>query len=175
MQKELKVKSVKDIKEKFDKSTVIILTDYKGLTMKQLSKLRKQLRPLDAEYRVLKNTLISRAIKEKAYDGIDPLLSGSTAILFGYKDQVLPAKALSTFIKENEARPGIKGGLLEGKMIDTKTVNALAKLPSREVLLAKVLGGMQAPITNFVVDCKGIINKFVIALNAIKEKKEAQK
>ena len=170
MQKELKIKSVKDIKEKFDKSKVVILTDYKGLTMAQLSKLRRKLRTIDAEYKVFKNTLILRAIKGKSYDGIDPLLTGSTAILFGYKDQVVPAKVLSEFIKENE-KPGIKGGLLDGKVIDTKTITMLAKLPSREVLLGRVVGTMKAPITNFVLDCKGILNKFVYALSAIRDKK----
>jgi len=170
MQKELKIKLVKDIKEKFDKSKVVILTDYKGLTMSQLSKLRRKLRTIDAEYKVFKNTLISRAIKDKSYDGIDPLLTGSTAILFGYKDQVAPTKVLSEFIKENE-KPGIKGGLLDGKVIDTKTITMLAKLPSREVLLGRVVGTMKAPITNFVLDCKGILNKFVYALSAIRDKK----
>jgi large subunit ribosomal protein L10 len=172
MQKEMKIRSVKSIKEKFDKSKVIILTDYKGLTMSQLSKLRKKLRPIDAEYKVFKNTLISRAIKDKAYDGIDALLTGSTAILFGYDDQVAPTKALSEFIKENE-KLSIKGGLLDGKVIDTKTITMLAKLPSREVLLGKVVGTMKAPITNFVLDCKGILNKFVYALSAIRDKKPA--
>jgi len=170
MQKELKIKLVKDIKEKFDKSKVVILTDYKGLTMSQLSKLRRKLRTIDAEYKVFKNTLISRAIKDKSYDGMDPLLTGSTAILFGYKDQVAPTKVLSEFIKENE-KPGIKGGLLDGKVIDTKTITMLAKLPSREVLLGRVVGTMKAPITNFVLDCKGILNKFVYALSAIRDKK----
>ena len=120
--------------------------------------------------KVFKNTLISRAIKDKAYDGIDPLLTGSTAILFGYEDQVTPTKVLSEFIKENE-KPGIKGGLLDGKVIDTKTITMLAKLPSREVLLGRVVGTMKAPITNFVLDCKGILNKFVYALSAIRDKK----
>ena len=171
MQKELKIRSVKDIKEKFEKSKVVILTDYKGLTMFQMSNLRKKLRPIDAEFKVFKNTLISRAIKDKSYDGIDPLLIGSTAIVFGYKDQLAPTKVLIEFIKENE-KLGIKGGLLEGKFIDTKTISALAKLPSREVLLGRVVGTMKAPITNFVLDCKGILSKFVFALNAIKAKKQ---
>jgi large subunit ribosomal protein L10 len=170
MQKEAKTRSVKEIQEKFEKSSVIILTDYRGLTMSQMSKLRKKLRPLDAEFRVFKNTLISRAIKDKSYDGIDPLLTGTTAVVFGYKDQVAPTKILSEFIKENE-KPSVKGGLLEGKLIDTKTISALAKLPSREVLLAKVMGTMKAPVTNFVLDCKGILNKFVYALSAIRDKK----
>jgi large subunit ribosomal protein L10 len=138
--------------------------------MAQMTKLRKKLRPIDAEFKVFKNTLISRAIKDKSYDGIDPLLAGPTAIVFGYKDQVAPTKILSDFIKENE-KPSVKGGLLEGKLIDTKTVAALAKLPSRDVLLAKVMGTMKAPVTNFVLDCKGIINKFVYALSAIRDKK----
>lgn len=172
MQRQLKEKAVKEIQEKFDKSTLVILTDYKGLTMEQMSALRKKLRPLDAEYRVLKNTLVNLAVKDKAFEGIDKLLAGSTAILFGYKDQVMPTKALSEFMKEHE-KLSIKGGVLEGKVIDTKMITTLSKLPSREVLIAKVLGGMKAPITNLVFDLKGIINKFVFALRAIKDKKQS--
>jgi len=171
MKKTLKEKAVKDIKDKFDKSKVVIFTDYKGLTMFQLSALRRKLRPLDAEYKVLKNTYITRAVKEKAFEGIEKLLIGPTAILFGYKDQVMPAKVLSEFIKENE-KLNIKGGVLEGKLIEPRIITALSKLPSREVLIAKVLGGMKAPITNLVFDLKGMINKFVFALNAIKVKKQ---
>ena len=170
MQKEQKAISVKNIKDKFDKSKVVILTDYKGLNMSQMSTLRKKLRPIEAEFRVFKNTLIARAIKDKSYDGIDPLLNGSTAVVFGYNDQVAPTKVLFEFIKANE-KPIVKGGVLEGKIIDLATVTALSKLPSREVLLGRVVGTMKAPITNFVLDCKGIINKFVFALNAIKDKK----
>ncbi len=172
MQKELKIRSVKDIKEKFEKSKVIVLTDFKGLTMSQMTTLRKKLKPIDAEFKVYKNTLISRAIKDKAYDGIDPLLTGSTAIVFGYSDQLAPTKVISQFMKENE-KLSVKGGLLDGKFIDPKTISVLAKLPSREVLLAKLLGTMKAPITNFVLDCKGILTKFVIALSAIKDKKNS--
>jgi len=170
MQKELKKKTVKNIKERFDKSTVVILTDFAGLTMEQMTKLRKKLRPIEAEFKVFKNTLISLAVKDKGIDGIEKLLTGSTALVFGYKDQVQPTKTVSDFMKENE-KLTIKGGFLDGKLIDTKTISALSKLPSREVLLAKVAGGMKAPITNFVLDCKAIINKFVIAVNAVKEKK----
>ncbi len=170
MLKELKKKTVKTIKEKFDKSSVVILTDYSGLTMAQLTKLRKKLRPSEAEFKVFKNTLITLAVKDMSLEGIDKLLKGSTAVVFGYKDQVQPTKALSDFIKENE-KLSIKGGLLDGNLIDIKTISALSKLPSREVLLAKVAGGMKAPITNFVLDCKAIITKFAIAVNAVKEKK----
>ena len=109
----------------------------------------------------------------KSFEGIEKLLTGSTALLFGYKDQVMPTKVLAAFMKENE-KLSIKGGILDGKLIDTKTVTMLSKLPSKEVLLAKVFGGMKAPITNLVFDLKGIINKFVYALSAIKDSKEKQ-
>jgi large subunit ribosomal protein L10 len=170
MDKKTKEKTVKDIKDRFEKSKVTILTDYKGLTMAQMSGLRRKLRPLEAEYKVYKNTLILRAVKDKEYSGIDSLLAGSTAILFGYGDQVLPAKILAQFMKESE-KLSIKGGVLDGKLIDTKTISMLSKLPSKEVLIAKVLGGMKAPITNLVFDLKGIINKFVYALAAVRDKK----
>lgn len=171
MEKQKKKEVIKDIKVKLEKSSVVILTEYKGMTMSQLSVLRKKMRPIDAEYKVLKNTLISLALKDKPYDGIDKLLTGPTAVLFGYKDQVMPTKVLTEFMKTNE-KLTIKGGILDGKLIDTKIITALSKLPSREVLIAKVLGGMKAPITNLVFDLKGILSKFVYALSAIKDKKQ---
>ena len=173
MEKTLKKQVVEEIKEKLGNSKVIILTDYKGLNVAQITKLRKKLRKIDAEYVVFKNTLTGIAAKEKSISGIEGLLTGPTAILFGYKDPVMPAKILSEFIKENE-KPSIKGGFFDGNMVDTKMIIALAKLPSREVLLAKVAGGFQAPIYNFVSDLQGIIRKFVYAVNAIKDKKAKQ-
>jgi len=170
MNKQQKSLAVDKIKDKFEKSKVIILTDYKGLTMEKLTALRKQLKPLNAEYKVLKNTLITRAVKDRSFDGIDKLLTGSTAILFGYGDQVMPAKTLAKFMKDNE-KLNIKGGVLDGKLIDTNTITMLSKLPSREMLIAKALGGMKAPITNLVFDLKGIISKLVYALQAIEKKK----
>ena len=171
MEKQKKKAVIKDIKEKLEKSSVVILTDYKGMTMSQLSVLRKKMRPIDAEYKILKNTLISLALKDKPFEGIDKLLTGPTAVLFGYKDQVMPTKVLTEFMKGNE-KLTIKGGILDGKLIDTKIITALSKLPSREVLISKVLGGMKAPITNLVYDLKGILSKFVYALSAIKDKKQ---
>lgn len=171
MEKQKKKAVIKDIKEKLEKSSLVILTDYKGMTMSQLSVLRKKMRPIDAEYKILKNTLISLALKDKPFEGIDKLLTGPTAVLFGYKDQVMPTKVLTEFMKGNE-KLTIKGGILDGKLIDTKIISALSKLPSREVLIAKVLGGMKAPITNLVFDLKGILSKFVYALSAIKDKKQ---
>jgi large subunit ribosomal protein L10 len=171
--REEKITAVKEIKEKFEKSKVVILTDYKGLTMSQLTSLRKKLRPLDAEYTVYKNTLINIATKDKSLDGFNSLLSGSTAILFGYNDQAAPAKILAKFIVDNE-KPVIKGGLLDGLVIDQKMISTLAKLPSREVLLSKVIGGMQAPIYNFVSTTQGILRKFVYAVKAVKDKKASE-
>ena len=170
MLKTQKKQAVKTIKEKFDKSSVVVLTEYKGLTMEKLSALRKKLRPIDAEYRVLKNTLVSIALKDKSFEGMDKILSGPTAVLFGYKDQVMPTKVLADFMKENE-KLGIKGGILDGKLVDTKVINMLSRLPSREVLIAKVVYGMKAPITNFVLDLKQMLSKLVIALSAIKDKR----
>jgi large subunit ribosomal protein L10 len=170
MQKELKSKTVKDIKDRFEKSKIVILTEYKGLSMFQLTQLRKKLRPMEAEYKVFKNTLINRAIKDKNFDGAEAQLTGATAVVFGYKDAVAPAKTLTQFGKENE-KLVIKAGFLDGVMIDAKMIASLAKLPSREVLLARVVGGMQAPIANFVGVSSGILRKFVYALNAVKEQK----
>lgn len=172
MKKTEKTKVITAIKEKLNKSTVVILTDYKGLKMSQITSLRKSLRPLDAEFKVFKNTMINLAVKDKSLESFTSLLNGSTAVLFGYKDQVMPAKILAKFIKDNE-KPSIKGGILDGNFVDAAMLQNLAKLPTREVLLSMVLSGMQAPLYNFVGDLKGIVRKFVYALNAVKDKKQA--
>jgi large subunit ribosomal protein L10 len=139
--------------------------------MAQLTILRKQLRPIEAEYKVFKNTLINLALKDRALEGIEKLLKGSTAVVFGYKDPVMPAKVLTKFMKDNE-KLTIKAGILEGNLIDQNTISSLAKLPSREVLLASVVRGMQAPLSNFVGDLAGILRKFLYAVNAVKDKKQ---
>jgi len=171
MEKQLKKETIKNIKDKLSKSKVTILTDYNGLNVEQITKLRRKLRTIEAEYIIYKNTLMTIAAKENSITGLENLLVGPTAIVFGYKDPVMPAKILAEFIKENE-KPQIKGGLLDGAAVDVKIITALAKLPSREVLLSRVVRGLQAPIYNLVCDLQGIIRKFVYAVNAVAEKKK---
>ncbi|MDI6880500.1 MAG: 50S ribosomal protein L10 [Desulfitobacteriaceae bacterium] len=168
---EEKAKLVAEIREKFDKATGVVLADYRGLTVAQVTRLRADLRQADVEYRVLKNTLVRRAANEVGVKGLDPYLEGPTALAFS-ADPVAPAKVLSDFAKTNKNFK-IKAGILEGRVIGPDGVKALADLPPREVLLAQVLRGMQAPLSGMANVLQGPIRKFAYALEALRKAQEA--
>jgi len=171
--KELKQQIVSEIKAKFENSSSVVLTDYRGLNVAQVTELRKKMREAGVEYRVLKNTMIRFAAHELGLEGLDPYLEGPTAVAFS-ADPVAPAKIIYDFAKDNKQLE-IKVGVLDGKVIDVAQVKALAELPSREELLAKVLGGMQAPLYGLASVLSGTLRSFVYALDAVrKQKEEAQ-
>jgi len=170
---ETKKQMVEEIKERLQKIQGAVLTDYRGLNVAEVTELRNKLREAGIEYKVLKNTLTKRAANEIGLEGLDPYLEGPTAIAFGVNDPVAPAKIVSDFAKIHKALE-IKAGILENKVIDDSGVKALADLPSREVLLAQVLAGMQSPMYGFAGSLQGILRKFVYALDAVREKKAAE-
>lgn len=169
---EEKQKVVAEISEKLKSSSGIILADYRGLTVAQVTKLRSQLREAGIEYRVLKNTMIRRAAQEVGVEGLDPYLEGPTAVAFSV-DPVAPAKVLINFAKENKALE-IKAAYVEGKVVDAAGVKALADLPSREVLLAMVLRGIQSPLTGMANVLQGPIRKLGYALEEVRKLQAAQ-
>jgi large subunit ribosomal protein L10 len=146
--REQKAQLVQEITQKLRESKAVILTDYRGLNVAQITELRKQLRNAGVEYRVLKNTLTRRATQEANLQKIDEHLTGPTAIAFSFDDVVAPAKILSEFAKTNKELQ-IKGGIVEGKVVGASEVSALAALPSREGLLSMLLSVLQAPMRNF--------------------------
>ena len=165
---------VSEIKEKFQQASGIVLADYRGLTVAQVTQLRTQLRQAGVEYRVMKNTLVRRAANEVGVEGLDEYLKGPTALAFS-TDPVAPAKVLMDFAKANKLKTfKIKAGVLEGKVIGAEGVRALAELPSREVLLAMVLRGMQAPLTGMANVLQGPIRKMGYALEEVRKLKAAQ-
>ncbi len=161
------------LKEKMGSSQIIIMADYKGIDVDAMTKLRRKMRDSDSELKVAKNTIIKIAARELAIENVDPYLEGPTALAFGINDPVAPAKVLSEFIKEYK-KLEIKAAVLEGQVIDAAQVKALASLPSREVLLAKVLGGMQAPMYGFAGALQGLLRNFVYVLDAVREKKAGE-
>ena len=163
---------VGDIKEKIEKAQSVVLLDYRGLTVEQVTNLRDQMRKAGIEYKVIKNTMLTRAANELGITGTEELFQGPTACAFGYTDPAAPAKILVDFIKKVK-KTEIKGGMLEGKVVGVDQINYLAELPSKEVLIAKLMGSMNAPITNFVGVLSGVPRALVCALNAIREQKEA--
>lgn len=165
---------VSEVKERLARTQGAVLTDYRGLNVSQMTRLRKKLRAAGVEYRVLKNTMVSRAAAEVGIEGLDSYLSGPTGIAFGYTDPVAPAKVIADFAKDNKQLE-IKGGILSNKVIGLDEVKRLASLPSREILLAQVLSGIGAPLTSLVNVFQAPLRNVAYALEAVrKQKAEAE-
>ena len=161
---------VADLTEKFKNAAAGVIVDYRGITVAEDTELRAQMRANGVEYFVVKNTLARFAVNQIGYEGLTSVLEGTTALAIS-SDLVAPAKILSEFAKKNKTFK-IKAGFVEGRIIDENEVNNLAELPSKEVLIAKVLGGFNAPIAGFANVLNGTLRGLVIALNAIKEQAE---
>jgi len=171
VKREDKQQLVDDLHAAWTESTAGVVTHYRGLSVAQMGDLRRRLHQADVSLQVVKNTLARRAAEGTDFKAAEELFTGPVAIAFG-KDPVGMAKAISDFAKENEALE-IKGGVLEGKPIDAAGIKALASLPSREVLLAKMLGSMQSPISGFVRTLNEIPASFVRVLAAVRDQKAA--
>lgn len=139
---------VEQIKSKFADATSFILVDYRGLTVSEATELRNKYREAGVEFKVLKNTLITRAIEGLGYDDLAQYLQGPTAVAFSFDDVVAPAKVTYDFIKAMK-KMEIKGGVVDGSILGKAQVEQLGQLPPRDVLIAKALGSMMAPIASF--------------------------
>jgi large subunit ribosomal protein L10 len=167
-----KSQNVEEIKEKISKAQSVVLVDYRGLNVEQLTELRSRYRKAGVEYKVYKNTMMRFAFKDSGLEEFNEFLKGPSAIAFGYDDPVQVAKITSDFAKEND-KLEIKAGVVDGKIIDVNGVKDLGDLPPREVLIAQVLGGFNAPIQGFANVLQGTIRSLAIVLNAIQEKQQA--
>ena len=143
-----KIKEVDELAEKINKAKVVLLTDYRGINVEDVTGIRAKLRGVNTEYRVIKNNITRRALDKCGFEGLDDLLEGPTAVILGYDDYLDASKIIYEYAKDNENYK-IKGGIIEGKVVSEEEIITLAKLPSREELLSKLLGSMQSPITNF--------------------------
>jgi large subunit ribosomal protein L10 len=162
---------VKNLAEKFKTMKGLILTQYHGLNVEEISELRLKLRPLNCEYAVVKNTLSEIALKEAGIDAGNNFI-GPTALVIENGDIVSPAKVVFEFAKTH-AKLKVKAGFVEGKFVDGSVVEQLSVLPSKEVLIAKMLGSMNAPITGFVNVLAANIRGLVTVLDAIAKKQAA--
>jgi large subunit ribosomal protein L10 len=168
---EKKKKVVDELKQKIEAAKVLIISDYRGVTVKQITELRGKLYSQESEFKIIKNTLLRRALEKAGLEKLNEHLKGPIGVLLGYKDPVEPLKSLVDFMDEVE-KGEVKGGVVEKAIVDQKSITDMAKLPPREVLLARVAGGLNAPIYGLVNVLQGNIRKLVYALNAIREKKE---
>ena len=172
MRIEEKQQIAEDLRERLSKSAIIVLTDYKGLDVAAMNDLRRKLRAEDIEYQVVKNTLLIRASEDNDIALIKDYFKGPSAIALSYDDPIAPAKVLSQFAKENN-KLEIKAGVMNGQVLDANAIKALAKLPSREVLLGQLLSALNAVPTSFVRTIAEIPRGFVSVLAAIRDQKEA--
>jgi large subunit ribosomal protein L10 len=163
---------VSELAGKLVSAKAAFLADYRGINVEQVNKLRNELRGVGVEYRVAKNTLLRLAVRETASECLSSYFEGPTAIAIVNEDPVASAKILAEFAKTN-AKFELKAGTLQGKVLTADDIKALAELPSREVLLAKMLGSFNAPVSNFVGVLAAIPRSLVQVLAAIQEKKAA--
>ena len=155
-----KEEEVKKLAEKLKEAKVILLTDYRGINVADVTKLRTDLRNVNGEYKVIKNNIIKRALNENGENGLDELLEGPTAIVIGTEDYLEPSKVIYNYTKTNESYK-IKGGIIDGKVMTAEEIITLAKLPSRQELMAKLAGALLGNIT-----------KLAVALDAVRAQKE---
>jgi len=148
--KEKKVQIIGELQEVFSECSVSILTDYRGLSTAEITRLRRALERSDVKYRVVKNTLARFAAERAGKNGLVALLEGPVAIAFSYGDVVEPARVLSEYIRAAKTSLSIKGGVLGDRILTSGDVTTLSTLPSREILVSRVLAGMQSPITSLV-------------------------
>lgn len=163
---------VDEIKELFDTSQAAVFTEYRGLTVAQLAELRAELRSNGTEYKVYKNTLVRRAATDSGY-AIDDVLVGPVAVAFAKKDAAAAAKTLNTFSQANEALI-LKGGVLGASVMSADDIRALAKLPSRDVLLAQIAGTIQSPLTKSAGLFQAFTRNAAYAFKALADKKSSE-
>lgn len=169
-----KVNRVSELTEKIAESKSILLTDFTGLNVAEISELRNQLRESSIEYKVVKNTLTRLSVEQLGMKEILNYLDGPTAIAFGLDEPLAPVKIISEFAKKNNDKPMLKAYFLGGQLFQGAQIEELAKLPNQKVLLAQLVGTISAPMSNFVSLLRNLLQQMVIVINAIKEKKDQE-
>ena len=170
--KAFKQDKVSQMKEKVDKAQVAIVTEYKGYSVEEITNLRRALQKEDGDYMVTKNTLAKLAIKGTPYEVLAETLKGPIAIAFGFEDQVAPAKALSKFIKDTK-KGEIIAAAMDGRLMTAAEAKALATLPSKEEIYAKMLGCVNSPATGIVGSINAVMASLTRAVAAVRDQKSA--
>jgi len=171
--RENKQEIISNINEKFKTNPSIFVLEYKGLTVKELENIRKDLRTVSSEIKIVKNTLLKKASEDTEAQMLNDLFVGATAVAFCTDDSSAAAKVFVKSAKDYE-QFSIKGGLLEGKVVDVAEIEQLSKLPSRIELIAKFAGLLNSPMSGFLYSLQNMQSKLLYALNALKEKKDKE-
>ena len=167
-----KVAKLDEINASLNEAKSIFLTDFSGLTVEEVTRLRAEFRKQNVKYLVVKNTLARISAREHGFDVLVPYLHGPTALAIAMGDPVAPVRVIFDFKKDKE-KPAIKAALLEGQLLDQKAAEEVRNVPSREVLLAQVASAFAAPIAGFVGSLQAIISNFANVLSQVRDKKEA--
>lgn len=168
--KAFKQEKIDEMKEKFAKAKSVVITDYKGCSVEEITKLRRELQKQEGDYMVTKNTLAKIAVKGTPYEVLNETFKGTIAAAFGFKDEVSPAKVLTKFIKD--AKKGeILYAALDGKLLSKKEAESLAKLPSKEELYAKILGSINSPASGIVYSINAVMSGLVRVIDQAAKKK----
>ena len=170
--KAFKNEKIEAIKEHVAKAKVMIVTEYKGLSVAEITDVRRRLQKEDGDYTVVKNTLAKIAIKGTPFECMSDLLEGPLAIAMGFGDEVSPAKVFTKFMKDSK-KGEIKGGAVDGVLLSPKEVEALAKLPSKEELYAKILGSINSPASGIANSVNAVMRSLVYAMDQVRQKKSA--
>lgn len=170
--KEFKNQKIEHYKQQFEKAKVAVVADYRGLTVEEITELRRGLQAQSADLTVTKNTLCKVASKGTNFEPVSELMQGPTAIAFGFGDEVAAAKVLSKFIKENK-KGEILGAVLDGKVLSADEAKKLASMPSKEELYAKILGSINSPASGLVYSINGVMSALVRAVAAVRDSKQA--
>lgn len=170
--KAFKTEKIDAIKAKIEKAQVAVITEYQGLTVEDITKLRREIQKNGGDYMVTKNTLAKIAVKGTEYEALAEKMTGPIALAFGFEDPVSPAKAVVKFIKESK-KGAIVGAVLEGKLMTEAETRALAELPSKEELYAKMLGCINSPASGIANSVNAVMSSLVRAVAAVRDQKQA--
>jgi large subunit ribosomal protein L10 len=170
--KAFKKDKIESIKEKLQQAQVAIVTEYRGFSVEEITNLRRKLQKEEGDYTVTKNTLAKIAVKGTEYEILTDVLKGPIALAFGYKDQISPAKVLAGFIKETK-KGEIIAAALDGKLLSAEEAKALANLPSKEEIYAKMLGCINSPASGIANSMNAVLTQLVRTLDAVKDAKTA--
>ncbi|MDZ7722916.1 MAG: 50S ribosomal protein L10 [candidate division KSB1 bacterium] len=169
-----KIQKVEELAELLESSQGIYLTDYSGLTVEEITELRRAFHNADVSYLVIKNTLARRSCEKAGLTGFNSYLTGPNAIAVAKGDPAAPARVIADFLKEHEekGKPAIKGAVLEGQLLSAEETTKIKDIPPREVLLSQVVSAVSSPLTGFVGGLQGILRQLVGTIDAVKRSKE---
>jgi large subunit ribosomal protein L10 len=172
MNKDQKIQFTDELQAKLADASAFYLTDFTGMSVKQITRFRRRLRDQGVDYVVVKNTLARRAVTALDLEDVAGFFTGPTGVVIGREDPVVAAKVLTDFVKETDNKPAIKAGVVERKGVSPEDIRKLADLPPREVLLAQLAGGLQAPMARLVGGMNNLVAGLARAVDALRQQRE---